>query len=94
MHRVYELLKKVPKGKVVSYGELARAANTSPRAVGRLMHVNPFAPVVPCHRVVNKDGRIGGFFSGVENKIKLLEEEGVSVVGGRISERFFFYFTS
>ncbi|NYZ80084.1 MGMT family protein [Candidatus Micrarchaeota archaeon] len=92
MNIVYELLKKVPKGKVVSYGELARAANTSPRAVGKLMNVNPYAPTVPCHRVVNKDGRIGGFASGVENKIALLKKEGVPVVGGRIDERFFFYF--
>lgn len=92
MHRVYELLKKVPKGKVVSYGELARAAKSSPRAVGRLMHVNPFAPAVPCHRVVNKDGRIGGFAGGVKSKVKLLKKEGVPVTGGRINERFFFYF--
>lgn len=52
MKKVYELLKKVPKGQVTIYGDLAKAANTSPRAVGQLMNVNPYAPKVPCHRVV------------------------------------------
>jgi len=92
MHRAYELLKKVPRGKVISYGELARVAGTSPRAVGRLMHVNPFAPQVPCHRVVNKDGRIGGFASGTKNKEQLLRSEGVIVSKGLIDKKFFFYF--
>ncbi len=67
MNKVYKLLKKVLKGRVTTYGALARAAKTSPRAVGAMMRANPYAPIVPCHRVVMCDGSIGGFAGGVIN---------------------------
>lgn len=92
MHVVYKLLKKVPRGKVISYGELAKKAGIPPRVVGKLMNVNPYAPVVPCHRVVMSDGKIGGFFSGIGNKIKLLKSEGVKVIDNKIDKKYFFYF--
>jgi methylated-DNA-[protein]-cysteine S-methyltransferase len=85
---VYSLTKQVPKGMVTSYGGLAAAIGRprAARAIGSIMHVNPYAPVVPCHRVVHKDGRIGGFGDrrGVTKKIELLAAEGITVRSGRI----------
>ncbi len=87
---VYSLARQIPKGKVTSYGELAAAVGQpkAARAIGSIMHVNPYAPVVPCHRVVHKDGRIGGFGDrrGVARKIELLAAEGVRVEGGRVKD--------
>ena len=84
--KCYAVLRKVPKGKVVTYGEIAKVVGVSKgaRAVGRAMHVNPYAPKVPCHRVVKSDGKVGGFASGSKKKIKMLEKEGIVVEDGRI----------
>ncbi|MBC8500301.1 MAG: MGMT family protein [Nanoarchaeota archaeon] len=83
--RIYAKLRKVPKGRVTTYGELAKAVGSKGyRAVGQAMHKNPYAPKVPCHRVVNSDGSIGGFSSGVKNKIKLLKKEGIDIKSNRI----------
>ncbi len=90
--KIYSLLKKVPKGKVTTYKALAEAFNTKAyRAVGRAMRCNPYAPKVPCHRVVSSNGRIGGFMGSnnpnskeVKRKIKLLRKEGVKVRGNKI----------
>ncbi len=87
---VYFLAKQIPKGKVSSYGELAAAIGRpeASRAIGSIMHVNPYAPVVPCHRVVHKDGRIGGFGDrrGVGRKVELLASEGVVVRDGMVQD--------
>lgn len=81
----YALLKKVPKGKVVTYKSLAKAMNSKAyRAVGNAMNKNPYAPKVPCHRVVKTDGSIGGFASGPKKKIAMLKHEGVEVVNGKV----------
>jgi len=81
--RVYDACSRIPKGKVTTYAELAREIGCgSPRAVGQALRHNPFAPDVPCHRVVKSDLNLGGF-SGhtqgpeVERKRNLLLEEGV-----------------
>ena len=75
--RVYEwLTKNVKRGTVITYGSLAKALETSPRAIGGAMKRNPYPIVVPCHRVVSKDG-IGYYSSGIEEKRFLLELEGV-----------------
>lgn len=75
--KVYEVLtKKVTRGKVVSYGGLAKLVGSSPRAVGGAMRRNPYPILVPCHRVVAGDG-IGNYTPKVEYKIFLLEIEGV-----------------
>jgi len=85
--RCYELLKKVPKGKVTTYGEIARALGTRAyRAVGTAMNKNPHAPKVPCHRVVCSDGKIGGFAFGVKKKISMLKKEEVFIHKGKIQE--------
>ena len=60
--RAYRLLKKVPKGKVTTYKEMARALNTKAyRAIGQALKRNPFSPKVPCHRIVSSSGFIGGY---------------------------------
>lgn len=83
--KIYSKLRKVPKGKVTTYGELAKAVNSKGyRAVGQAMNKNPYAPETPCHRVVSSDGRIGGFSSGVKKKIVILKKEGVEVKNNKI----------
>ncbi|AIU69159.1 cysteine methyltransferase [Thermococcus eurythermalis] len=75
--RVYEwLTKNVKRGAVITYGSLAKALETSPRAVGGAMKRNPYPIIVPCHRVVANDG-IGHYNLGIEEKKFLLELEGV-----------------
>ena len=59
--RVYSLLTQIPEGRVTTYGSLARALDSSPRAVGNALRNNPFAPEVPCHRCVNSSGYINGY---------------------------------
>lgn len=83
--KVYELTKKIPEGKVTTYKEIANALGTKAyQAVGSALNKNPFAPVVPCHRVVNDSGKIGGFASGINNKIKILAKEGIEVKDNKI----------
>ncbi|MEV0846730.1 methylated-DNA--[protein]-cysteine S-methyltransferase [Streptomyces sp. NPDC049954] len=74
-----ELESGVPFGSVVGYGDLARRVGQpgAAQAVGIAMGANPLPVVVPCHRVVERDGGIGGFGGGVETKRRLLELEGV-----------------
>lgn len=88
---VYEMLEKVPRGKVVTYAEMARALGCrSAQAVGQALKRNPYAPAVPCHRVIRTDFTIGGYSgqtSGtkLKKKLRLLKEEGVEFDGdGRL----------
>ena len=93
---ILRILAEVPKGKVTTYGDLAkelsrRDARWSPdasRAVGTTMRKNPCGPQIPCHRVVKSDGAVGNFSGGAENaveeKIAMLREEGVTVMNGKI----------
>lgn len=87
--RVWEALKLIPEGRVTSYAEVAKYLGTGAvRAVGTAVGKNPYAPQIPCHRVVRADGRVGRYSGegGVEKKIALLEKEGVFVCDGRIEE--------
>ncbi|MDL2238244.1 MGMT family protein [Christensenellaceae bacterium OttesenSCG-928-K19] len=81
--KVYEIVKSVPEGRVVSYGRIARAAGNprASRAVGYALHVNPYPGIVPCHRVVNREGRLAPAFAfgGTDAQRKMLEGEGVVV---------------
>ena len=82
--RVFEAARRVPSSRVCSYGTLAKWIGCgSARAVGQALRVNPFAPEVPCHRVVASDGNLGGYFGKttgrrISDKRKLLESEGVA----------------
>jgi methylated-DNA-[protein]-cysteine S-methyltransferase len=84
--QVYKKLLKVPKGKVTTYGELAKAVGlkNGQRAIGRIMNKNPFPVIIPCHRVVKSDGTIGGYFYGHQVKTKMLSDEGVAIKNGKI----------
>ena len=86
--RVYKIVAKIPKGKVATYGQVARLAGNpkAARAVGILMKTNLFAPRVPCHRVVGADGRLVGYSGGkgVETKKSMLRKEGVRFIGDKV----------
>ena len=84
--RCYRILKKVPKGKVTTYKEIALALKSKAyRAVGNAMNKNPFpGSKVPCHRVVCNNGEVGGFASGTRKKISMLRKEGIKVVNSKI----------
>ena len=124
--KVYQITKKIPRGRVSTYKLVAKAAGRprAYRAVGNILHVNsysyngaaqlnsanhskftknkatsaearrkqakadrrgiPSAKLIPCHRVVKSDGSLGGFGSGLKNKVALLETEGVKVKNGNI----------
>ncbi len=82
--KIYEQVKKIPVGKVASYSQIALLAG-NPRwsqIVGYALHVNPEPGVIPCHRVVKKDGRVAeGFAFGGENiQRQMLESEGVEFI--------------
>jgi methylated-DNA-[protein]-cysteine S-methyltransferase len=81
---VYDLLLKIPEGKVSTYGDLARALGSpsASRAIGRILGENPNPIKVPCHRVVMSNGRVGGYAYGTAKKRQLLENEGVSFTNG------------
>jgi len=89
--RIYDALLKVPAGKITTYKDLAHAVGTRAyRAVGVSLSKNPFAPDVPCHRVIASDGSIGGFMrkkSGpdVERKKKMLKNEGIPIEYNQIT---------
>jgi methylated-DNA-[protein]-cysteine S-methyltransferase len=92
-NRVYEVVSQIPRGKVSTYIDIARVlAIASPRAVGQALRRNPYAPQVPCHRVVCADGRIGGFYGEsagplIEEKMRMLSEEGVIIQACRVDLR-------
>jgi methylated-DNA-[protein]-cysteine S-methyltransferase len=77
--KVYEIVKRIPRGKTATYKEIALQLKTSPRAVGQALKVNPFAPVVPCHRVIMSNGKVGGYNgnnpANIRKKIELLKKE-------------------
>lgn len=75
--RVFRVVKKIPKGKVLTYADVARRAGNARayRAVGNSLNKN-FNPAVPCHRVVCSEGSAGGYNRGRAAKIKKLREEG------------------
>ena len=73
---VWKALTNIPYGETVTYGNIAKAIGCkSARAVGRAISRNPIAILVPCHRVIGAEGRIGGYAYGVERKMWLLEQE-------------------
>ena len=81
----YKLLSQIPKGKISTYKEIAKALNTKAyRAVGNAMAKNPNPIIVPCHRVINNNGLIGGYGLGVDKKITLLQKEGITIRKGRV----------
>jgi methylated-DNA-[protein]-cysteine S-methyltransferase len=90
--RVYEALSAVPQGRVITYAALARKIGCrSPRAVGQALRANPFAPQVPCHRVIASDLTPGGFFGhksgpNLVRKLRLLASEGILFENNRLAD--------
>ena len=78
--KVWKYLRKIPRGSVKTYKEVARAINCpkSARAVANACGKNPYSPKIPCHRVIRSDGSIGGYSAkgGKKAKMKLLKKEG------------------
>ncbi|MBI2326506.1 MGMT family protein [Candidatus Collierbacteria bacterium] len=94
--RVYQIVAGIPKGKVMSYGQIGVIVGIGPRQVGRILHLNPYpsSPFVrgrgagvPCHRVVRSDGSLAtGFaFGGPKKQRELLEKEGVKFKNGKVA---------
>lgn len=73
--KVLKATAQIPLGYVTSYGSIAKAVGGGPRAVGNIMAANPFAPIVPCHRVVKSDFTLGGYGGGLKVKVALLGRE-------------------
>ena len=86
--RIYEAVKKIPKGKVATYGQVAKMAGNPrmARAVGNALHHNPDPDSIPCYRVVNAKGELAGAFAfgGGEVQADLLRADGIEVVDGRV----------
>lgn len=83
--KVWAITARIPPGKVATYADLARQLGTNAyRAVGQAMHHNPYAPTIPCHRVVGSDGKLTGYARGLEKKTAMLQNEGVQVRSGKV----------
>ena len=86
--KIYNLTRQIPKGKVATYGQLAKLSGSprAARAVGAFMRINPDAPQTPCHRVVASDGSLTGYsgVGGLSGKKTMLISEGVSFKNGRV----------
>lgn len=90
--RVYEIVRKIPKGKTLSYKTVARISGKPRawRAVGNILNKNPNLKVVPCHRVIKSGGKIGGYRRGIKKKIALLKKEGLIIKRGKTFSLLFF----
>jgi len=80
--KIYQEVKKIPKGKTATYGEVAKRVGTTPRIVGFALHKNPDPEQIPCHRVIFKDGSLSKSyaFGGIEGQRKRLIEEKCGII--------------
>jgi methylated-DNA-protein-cysteine methyltransferase-like protein len=87
--KIYDVVKKIPKGKVATYGQVAALAGNRrwARVVGYALHANPEPQNIPCYRVVTKDGKPSQAFAfgGVNKQITLLQEDGIEFVEGAVN---------
>ena len=93
--RVYAIVRKIPHGKITTYGEIAKKLNTSARAVGQALRYNiREITKAPCYRVVMSNGLVGGYLgnkqSQINRKILLLKREGIKITNGKIDKQIFF----
>ena len=84
--KVYEKLLEVPEGRITTYKELANAVGlkNGSRVIGNIMKKNPFPILIPCHRVVKSDGKIGGYVYSERIKSQMLAKEGIKIKDGQI----------
>ncbi|MGB9937384.1 MAG: methylated-DNA--[protein]-cysteine S-methyltransferase [Methanobacterium sp.] len=79
---------KIPCGEIRTYKQISDAINSKAyRAVGTAIGKNPLPLIIPCHRVIRSDLKIGGFFGGTEMKKKILENEGICIINGKIKQK-------
>jgi len=94
--KIYKKLLQVPPGKITTYGELSRAIGfeNGQRVIGQIMKKNPFPVIIPCHRVVRSDGKIGGYAFGMDIKKSMLVKEEICFKKNKIEnfENFFLGF--
>ncbi len=85
---VYDILVRIPEGKITTYGDIARLLGhpRASRAIGRILNNNPNPIVVPCHRVVMSNGKIGGYAFGKARKKELLKKEGLRFRGDEMPD--------
>ncbi len=90
---VYNAVREIPEGYVATYGDIARRLGNRglSRAVGNALHKNPYEGIVPCHRVVNSEGRLAPLFvfGGLDRQKELLEAEGVEVINYKVDLEIF-----
>ncbi len=84
----YDLVRQIPPGKISSYGAVAKALGDirASRAVGYMMNQNPNADTMPCYKIVHSDGRLGGFGRGIQDKIRRLQQDNITVTNGYIDD--------
>lgn len=86
--KIYEVVKRIPRGKVATYGQIATLAGNRhwSRVVGYALHSNPDPKKIPCHRVVTRDGCVSSAFAfgGANEQVRLLTDEGVGFENGRV----------
>lgn len=85
---------KIPRGRISTYKRIAKKLNSpkGARAVGRALSTNPFPIIIPCHRAIRSDGKLGGYQGGLEMKRKLLEMEGIVINRNNIVVSDSFYY--
>lgn len=91
---IYNFVKRIPRGKVTTYGAIATEVGISPRTVGNILHMNTNPKNIPCHRVVKSDGALasGYAFGGPEEQRKLLEQEGIQFKNGKIDLKTYLFY--
>src|SRR5213075_935121 len=83
--KVWALTARIPKGQVLTYADIAKKLGTRGyRAVGNALNKNPYAPAVPCHRVVGSDGKLTGYAGGLAKKQRMLQQEGIAITKGKV----------
>jgi methylated-DNA-[protein]-cysteine S-methyltransferase len=87
---VYKLLIRIPNGKVTTYGDIVKQLGNKKlaRSVGKILHNNPNPIIVPCHKVVLSNGKIGGYAYGLKMKKNLLKNEGIRILKDGTIENF------
>jgi methylated-DNA-[protein]-cysteine S-methyltransferase len=88
--QVYDVVKKIPRGKVMTYKQVAIAMMKprSARAVGNALNKNPDLLIIPCHRVVRSNGLVGGYVHGMRKKVSILLSEGIGIHHNRVDKKY------
>lgn len=91
--QVYEIVEKIPKGKVMTYGQVATKLGTNPKVIGYALHANKKPQTIPCHRIVHKDGELaGGYaFGGAKKQMEILTSEGVGFSENKVDMKKYLY---